>query len=336
MVIKNIAINGVGRIGKSVFRRFFEKEYENINLVAINLGESDIDAKLHLLKYDSVHGCFAEIDEIKNDEISVKGNPVKLITQRNINSIDWSSYRVDIVLECTGSFNSRGASYQHIKQGAKKVIVSAPCRDADKMVVYGVNHQNLINDDELISMGSCTTNCLAPIAKILDENLGIESGFMTTIHSYTNDQRIMDSGHNDLRRARAAAVSMIPTTTGAAKSIGLVLPNLKGKLDGSAIRVPTPNVSMIDLSFYSNKETSANEINQMVKQKVAAHYKGIVDTVEEPLVSIDFNHSTASAIFDVTETKVVNKKFCRVVAWYDNEWAFSCRMLDIANLIAKF
>ncbi len=336
MIRTNIAINGVGRIGKNVFRRFFEKEYKNLNLVAINLGESNIDAKLHLLKYDSVHGYFSGIDWIKNDEISVKGNRVKLITQRDINNINWSDYGVDIVLECTGSFNNREASYQHIKQGAKKVLVSAPCKNADKMIIYGVNHQNLESNDEVISVGSCTTNCLAPIAKILDENFGIESGFMTTIHSYTNDQRIIDSGHNDLRRARAAAVSMIPTTTGATKSIGLVLPNLKGKLDGAAIRVPTPNVSMIDLSFYSSKETSTDEINNIMKQEVATHYKGIVEIVEEPLVSIDFNHTIASAIFDITETKVINKRFCRVVAWYDNEWAFSCRMLETASLMAKF
>lgn len=332
----NIAINGIGRIGKAVFRRFFEEKYEKLNLVAINLGESNIDAKLHLLKYDSVHGYFAEIDEIKSNEIIVKGHSVKLITQKDISNINWGDYEVDIVLECTGSFNSREASYQHIKQGAKKVLISAPCQNADKMIIYGVNHQNLSDDDKVVSVGSCTTNCLAPIAKILDENLGIESGFMTTIHSYTNDQKIIDSGHKDLRRARAAGVSMIPTTTGAAKSIGLVLPNLKGKLDGAAIRVPIPNVSMIDLSFYANRETSSDEINQIIAQEAITYYKGIVDIVKEPLVSVDFNHTTASAIFDITETKVINKRFCRVVAWYDNEWAFSCRMLDIANLIADF
>ena len=336
MAMVNIAINGIGRIGKSIFRRFFEEKYENLNLVAINLGESDINAKLHLLKYDSVHGHFAGIDEIKDDEIIVKGNHVKLITQRDISNLNWKDYEVEIVLECTGSFNNRAASFQHIKQGAKKVIVSAPCKNSDKMIVYGVNHQNLNDNDKIVSAGSCTTNCLAPIAKMLDENLGIESGFMTTVHSYTNDQKIIDSGHKDLRRARAAGVSIIPTTTGAAKSIGLVLPNLKRKLDGAAIRVPTPNVSMIDLAFYSNKETSADEINQVIRQEIAMHYKGIVEIVEEPLVSVDFNHSTASAIFDMIETKVINKKFCRVVAWYDNEWAFSCRMLDIANLMVKF
>jgi glyceraldehyde 3-phosphate dehydrogenase len=332
---KNIAINGLGRIGKNVFRRFFEEGYEHLNLVAVNMGESNLDSKFHLLKHDSVHGHFSGIEKIENSKIFVRDSVVKIITERNIQAVDWNQYGAEIVLECTGSFNSKEKSYQHITQGAKKVIVSAPCKDADKMIVYGVNHQNLTSDDEVISIGSCTTNCLAPIAKILDEKLGIESGFMTTIHSYTNDQRIIDGGHGDLRRARAAAVSMIPTTTGAAKSIGLVLPNLKGKLDGAAIRVPTPNVSMIDLSFYSNKETSSDEINNIIKQEAAENYKGIVEIADEQLVSIDFNHTTASAIFDINETKVVNKRFCRVVAWYDNEWAFSCRMLEIANLMAQ-
>lgn len=332
---KNIAINGLGRIGKNVFRRFFEEKYEHLNLVAVNMGESNLDSKFHLLKHDSVHGHFSGIEKIENGKIFVRDAVVKIITERNIQAVDWNQYKAEIVLECTGSFNSKEKSYQHITQGAKKVIVSAPCKDADKMIVYGVNHQDLTDDDEVISIGSCTTNCLAPIAKILDEKLGIESGFMTTIHSYTNDQRIIDGGHGDLRRARAAAVSMIPTTTGAAKSIGLVLPNLKGKLDGAAIRVPTPNVSMIDLSFYSNKETSSDEINHIIKQEAAENYKGIVEIADEPLVSVDFNHTTASAIFDINETKVVNKRFCRVVAWYDNEWAFSCRMLEIANLMAQ-
>jgi glyceraldehyde 3-phosphate dehydrogenase len=332
---KNIAINGLGRIGKNVFRRFFEEKYENLNLVAVNLGESNIDSKLHLLKHDSVHGHFSGIEKIEDGEIFVRQTKVKIITERNIQAVDWNKYGVDMALECTGNFNSKEKSYQHINQGAKKVIVSAPCKDADKMIVYGVNHQILTPYDQVVSVGSCTTNCLAPIAKILDENFGIESGFMTTIHSYTNDQKIIDGGHDDLRRARAAAVSMIPTTTGAAKSIGLVLPNLKGKLDGAAIRVPTPNVSMIDLSFYASKETSVDEINYAIKQEAARNYRGIVDIATEPLVSIDFNHTTASAIFDTNETKVINKKFCRVVAWYDNEWAFSCRMLDVANLMAN-
>ncbi len=331
----NIAINGIGRIGKNIFRRFFEKEYENINLVAINLGESNIKSKLHLLKYDSIHGTFNAIDKIEDDKIFIKGQSIDIIKERDIKNINWKDYNVDLILECTGNFNSKELSLRHIERGAKKVLVSAPCKDADNMVVLGVNHDKLSSEDRVVSIGSCTTNCLVPIAKILDENLGIKSGFMTTIHSYTNDQRIIDGGHKDLRRARAAAMSIIPTTTGAAKSIGLILPNLKGKLDGAAVRVPTPNVSMIDLSFISNKDTSSIEINEIMRQNSKGNYKGIVEVAEDELVSIDFNHTTASAIFDVGETKVINKNFCRVVAWYDNEWAFSCRMLEIANLMAK-
>ena len=331
----NIAINGIGRIGKNIFRRFFEKEYENLNLVAINLGESNIKSKLHLLKYDSIHGTFNAIDKIEDDKIFVKGQSIDIIKERDITNINWKDYNVDLILECTGNFNSKELSLRHIERGAKKVLVSAPCKDADNMVVLGVNHDKLSSEDRVVSIGSCTTNCLAPIAKILDENFGIKSGFMTTIHSYTNDQRIIDGGHKDLRRARAASMSIIPTTTGAAKSIGLILPNLKGKLDGAAVRVPTPNVSMIDLSFISNKDISSIEINEIMRQNSKGNYKGIVEVAEDELVSIDFNHTTASAIFDVGETKVINKNFCRVVAWYDNEWAFSCRMLEIANLMAK-
>lgn len=331
----NIAINGIGRIGKNIFRRFFEKEYENLNLVAINLGESNIQSKLHLLKYDSIHGTFNDVDRIENDKIFVKGQSINIIKERNIKNINWKNHNVDLILECTGNFNSKELSLRHIERGAKKVLVSAPCKNADNMVVLGVNHDKLSSEDRVVSIGSCTTNCLAPIAKILDENFGIKSGFMTTIHSYTNDQRIIDGGHKDLRRARAAAMSIIPTTTGAAKSIGLILPNLKGKLDGAAVRVPTPNVSMIDLSFISNKDISSIEINEIMRQNSKGNYRGIVGVAEDELVSIDFNHTTASAIFDVSETKVINKNFCRVVAWYDNEWAFSCRMLEIANLMAK-
>ena len=331
----NIAINGIGRIGKNIFRRFFEKEYENINLVAINLGESNIKSKLHLLKYDSIHGTFNAIDKIEDDKIFIKGQSIDIIKERDIKNINWKDYNVDLILECTGNFNSKELSLRHIERGAKKVLVSAPCKDADNMVVLGVNHDKLSSEDRVVSIGSCTTNCLAPIAKILDENFGIKSGFMTTIHSYTNDQRIIDGGHKDLRRARAAAMSIIPTTTGAAKSIGLILPNLKGKLDGAAVRVPTPNVSMIDLSFISNKDVSSIEINEIMRQNSKRNYKGIVEVAEDELVSTDFNHTAASAIFDVGETKVINKNFCRVVAWYDNEWAFSCRMLEVANLMAK-
>ena len=331
----NFAINGVGRIGKNVLRRYIEGDYPNLNLVAVNFGASNIKSKLHLLKYDSLHGVFDSIDQIEEDKIIIKGKSIKIIKEHNLNNINWAQYNADLILECTGKFNNKELSSIHMKQGAKKVIVSAPCKDADKTVVFGVNHNILSSNDKIISISSCTTNCLAPIAKILDDNLGIKSGFMTTIHSYTNDQRIIDGGHKDLRRSRAAALSMIPTSTGAAKSIGLIIPHLNGKLDGAAIRVPTPNVSMIDFSFISNKESSDKEINDIVKKNAYSNYKNIVDIVEEKLVSIDFNHSTNSAIFDINETKVVNKNFCRIVSWYDNEWAFSCRMLDVANFIIK-
>lgn len=329
----NIAINGIGRIGKNVLRRFFEKGYKNLNLLAVNLGESDIQSKLHLLKYDSVHGIFNGIEKVEGDKIFIKGSSINLIKERDIKKINWKKYDVDLILECTGNFNSKKMSLQHIEQGAKKVLVSAPCKEADNTIVLGVNHDQISKEDRIISIGSCTTNCLVPIAKILDENFGIRSGFMTTIHSYTNDQRIIDGGHRDLRRARAAAMSIIPTTTGAAKSIGLILPNLKGKLDGAAVRVPTPNVSMIDLSFVSNKDVSSIEINEIMRENSKGNYKGIIEIIEDQLVSTDFNHTTASAIFDIMETKVINHNFCRVVAWYDNEWAFSCRMLEVANLM---
>ena len=332
----NIAINGIGRIGKNVFRRFFEKDYEHLNLVAINCGESNTQSKLHLLKYDSIHGNFYDIDRIEEDKICIKGQSITLIKESNVENIEWGKLDVDLVLECTGAFNTKMLSLQHIKKGAKKVLVSAPCYNADSTIVMGVNDDQISADDKVISISSCTTNCLAPIAKILDGSLGIKSGFVTAIHSYTNDQRIIDGGHKDLRRARASGISIIPTTTSAARSIGLILPNLKGKLDGSAVRVPTPNVSMIDFAFLSLKDTNSIQINNLIKYYSKEYYSGIVEFVEDQLVSVDFNHTTASAIFDINETKVMNNNFCRVVAWYDNEWAFSCRMLEVANLLGKY
>ena len=330
----NIGVNGLGRIGKNVLRRFFEKSYQNLNLVAINIGKSNVESKLHLLKYDSVHGIFKDIDYIQNDKISIKGSIVHLIKENNIQNINWSKYNITIVLECTGRFNDKILSTQHIDHSVKKVVVSALCKNADKTIIMGVNQKSLSVDDKIVSVGSCTTNCFAPIAKILDRKLNIQSGFVTTIHSYTNDQRIIDASHHDIRRARAAALSIIPTTTSVAKAIEIVLPSFQGKLDGASIRVPTPNVSMIDFTFISGKNTSPLEINNIFKRITANDYKGIVTIVQGKMVSIDFNHMSESAIVDANETKVVNKNFCRIVAWYDNEWAFSCRMLEVANLMA--
>jgi len=330
----NFAINGAGRIGKSVMRRYFEGRYRHLNLVAINFGEDHLESKLSLLKHDSVHGFFDGIERIEKDMLFIRGKGIKIIQEQDINRINWNELGVELVLECTGKFNNKALASQHLHQGAKKIIVSAPCKDSDKTVVFGINHDDIEEEHKIISVGSCTTNCLVPIMKILDDNLNIESGFMTTIHSYTNDQCIIDSGHKDIRRSRAAALSIIPTSTGISELIDIIIPRLKNKIGASSIRVPTPNVSMIDFSFNSNKNTSKDEINSIVRN-AKKNYQDVVDITEEKLVSIDFNHTTQSAIFDLNETRVINGNFCRVVAWYDNEWAFSCRVLDVANFIVK-
>ena len=326
-----IAINGLGRIGRCILRAIFESQRQNeFEIVAVN-GPASIEEHVHLLKYDSVHGIFIGDIVAENNHIIINGHRIKLQQERDLKKLDWQN--VDILLECTGRFNDKREALAHIESGkAKKVIVSAPCAGADSVIVYGVNNQALHSDHQVISIGSCTTNCLAPIAKILNDHIGIESGFMTTIHSYTNDQRILDGSHKDLRRARAAGLSMIPSSTGAAKALGLVLPELAGKLDGSAVRVPTPNVSMIDLCFAANRDTSIDEINQLIREQANGSMKNIVEVAAAPLVSTDFNHNPHSAIFDPFETKVINKRFCRVIAWYDNEWGFSNRMLDVAKL----
>ncbi len=326
----NIAINGLGRIGRCVLRAIFELKRQNeFNIISVN-GPASIEEHAHLLKYDSVHGIFPGEISFKDNQLIINDKKIPLQQERDLNKLNWQN--VDILLECTGKFNDKAASLNHITiAGAKKVIVSAPCKDADATIVYGVNNGALKAENQVISIGSCTTNCLAPIAKVLNDNISIEAGFMTTIHSYTNDQRILDGSHKDLRRARSAATSIIPTSTGAAKALGLVLPELAGKLDGAAVRVPTPNVSMIDLCFTASRDTSIEEINQLI----AVNSNNVLAVAPAKLVSIDFNHNTHSSIFDPFETKVVNKRFCRVVAWYDNEWAFSCRMLDVAKLFAK-
>ncbi len=328
--MKKVAINGFGRIGRCVLRAYFENlsAYEkDFEIVAIN-DLTPIETNVHLLKHDSVHGHFNGTVEIKDNAMIINGKEIKVFSERDANNLPWKDMGVEVVMECTGIFNSKEKAQPHFNAGAKKVILSAPAKDDTKTVVMGVNTQDLLASDTIISNGSCTTNCLAPIAKILDRELGIVKGHMTTIHAYTNDQRTVDCAHNDLRRARCAGVSMIPTSTGAAKAVGLVLPQLKGKLDGVSIRVPTPDVSFVDLSFEAGRDTTVEEINEIIKKAAEGELKGILRTESEPLVSIDFTHDKHSSIFDLSQTKVLGENFVRVGAWYDNEWGFSNRMLD--------
>lgn len=331
-----VAINGFGRIGRNVLRAAAEANRTDIEFVAINdLGP--IDTTAHLLKWDSVHGPFPGDVKVTGDSIDIGQGPVKVLAERDPAKLPWGDMGIDIVMECTGIFSAKEKAITHINDaGAKKVLVSAPSSGADLTVVYGVNHDQLSADHQVVSNASCTTNCLAPFAKVLHNLCGIDSGFMTTIHAYTADQRIQDMPHSDLRRARAGALSMIPTSTGAAKAVGLVLPELDGKLDGTAIRVPTPNVSLVDLKFIPGRETSADEINAAMKNAADNELKGVLGVTDEPLVSIDFNHNPNSSTFDVSGTKVVDGKLVRVISWYDNEWGFSNRMLDTANAMAKF
>lgn len=331
-----IAINGLGRIGRCVTRAIFEDpKYSHIELVALN-GPAPAETHKHLLKYDSIHGRFTKSVEIGEDSLIIDGKNVKLFGERDPKKLPWKDLKIDAVLECTGRFTKYDDALQHIEAGAKKVILSAPSKDEEvRTIVFGVNNEMLQAEDKILSVGSCTTNCLGPVAKALNDAIGIEKGFMTTIHAYTNDQNIVDNSHKDLRRARACAMSMIPTSTGAAKAIGLVLPELKGKLDGGAIRVPTSNVSMVDLSFVSKKETTVEEVNNALRNAAADKMKDVLQVVDEPLVSIDFNHTDYSSFFDATQTKVMGGNFVKVASWYDNEWSFSLRMLDITSLAIK-
>jgi glyceraldehyde 3-phosphate dehydrogenase len=331
--VVKIAINGLGRIGRCVLRAACEYNFDDIEIVALN-GPAAIEDHIHLLKYDSVQGIFPHEIKADNDHIVIGNRRMKLTHERDINNLDWSG--VDIVLECTGRFNKREEAAKHLARGARKVMVSAPCDGADSTIVFGVNNDALQPENEVISIGSCTTNCLAPVAKIISDNIGISSGFMTTIHSYTGDQNILDGSHRDRRRARAAAVSMVPTSTGAAKALGLVIPELSGKLDGSAVRVPTPNVSLVDLCFMANRETSKQELNELFMQYANGQMHNVLGTSSDKLVSVDFVHNPLSSIVDLDETKIVNNNFCRVVSWYDNEWGFSVRMLDVARLWSKY
>ncbi len=325
-----IAINGYGRIGRNILRAHYEGgKRHDIQFVALNdLGDAKTNA--HLTKYDTAHGKFPGTVTVDGDNLVVNGDKIRVCAQRNPAELPWKELKVDVVLECTGLFNSKAKTAGHIEAGAKKVIISAPGdKDVDATVVYGVNHQILKASHTVISNASCTTNCLAPMAKALHDRIGIESGLMTTIHAYTNDQVLTDVYHSDLRRARSATMSMIPTKTGAAAAVGLVLPELNGKLDGFSIRVPTINVSLVDLSFVAKRATSVDEVNKAVKEASESALKGILEYTSELLVSIDYNHNPASSIFDSTLTKVSGGTLVKVCSWYDNEWGFSNRMLDV-------
>ena len=329
-----IAINGFGRIGRNILRAFSENPRNDLEVIAINdLGPVQTNA--HLLKYDSVHGRFGSEIEITDNSIDIGHGPIAVTAIRNPAELPWKD--VDIVLECTGFFTERATAAQHLENGAARVIVSAPCKDADKTIVYGVNHGALSNQDIVISTASCTTNCLAPVAQVLNDSIGLKRGFMTTIHSYTGDQPTLDTMHKNLYRARSAALNMIPTTTGAARAVGLVMPDLLGKLDGVSIRVPTPNVSCVDLTFEASRDTTINEINAAFEAAAAeGTLKGVLGTTNEPLVSMDFNHDSRSSIVALDQTKVMEGTMCRILSWYDNEWGFSNRMLDTATQMAKF
>ena len=333
MAVK-VAINGFGRIGRNVLRAIAESGRTDIEVVAINdLGPVETNA--HLLRFDSVHGRFPGVVKVEGDTIDVGAGPIKVTAVRDPHELPHAALGVDIALECTGLFTSREKAAAHLKAGAKRVLISAPGEKADLTVVFGVNHLKLTPEHLVVSNASCTTNCLAPVAKVLNDAIGIETGFMTTIHSYTGDQPTLDTYHKDLYRARAAALSMIPTSTGAAKAVGLVLPELNGKLDGAAIRVPTPNVSVVDFKFVASRETSPDEITEAVKRAAAAELKGILGFTESPNVSADFNHDSHSSIFHVDQTRVIDKTFVRVVSWYDNEWGFSNRMIDTSVAMGK-
>lgn len=328
-----VAINGFGRIGRLVARAIMERPDCGLELVAIN-DLADADANALLFGFDSVHGRFPGEVTSDGDSISVNGKKIAVTSERDPGNLPHGEMGIDIVLECTGFFQSKEAAQPHIDAGAKRVLISAPAKNVDQTVVYGVNHDVLTSSDVIVSNASCTTNCLAPVAKVLNDAVGIERGFMTTIHSYTNDQRMLDQMHSDMRRARAGAVNMIPTTTGAARAVGLVLPELNGKLDGSSIRVPTPNVSLVDLVFTPNRDTSVEEINAALKAAADGPMNGVLVFEDKPLVSSDFNHQPASSSVDSLETTVMDGKLVRVVSWYDNEWGFSNRMLDTAGVMA--
>ncbi|MDD9907682.1 MAG: type I glyceraldehyde-3-phosphate dehydrogenase [Rhodospirillaceae bacterium] len=329
-----VAINGFGRIGRLVLRAAMESGRDDIEFVGVNdLGPVDTNA--HLVKYDSVHGVFPGDVSTGEDWMDLGRGKIKVTAERDPTKLPWGELGVDIAMECTGIFTSRDQAAMHIEAGAKRVLVSAPASGADLTVVYGVNHEELSADHTVVSNASCTTNCLAPVAHVLHQAVGIDRGFMTTVHAFTGDQATVDTLHSDLRRARSASQSLIPTSTGAAKAVGLVLPELAGKLDGTAIRVPTPNVSLVDLKFDASRETDAAEINGAIQQAAGGALKGVLETSDAPLVSVDFNHNQASSTFDLTQTQVIDGRLVRVLSWYDNEWGFSNRMSDTAVAMGK-
>ncbi|MCB2129419.1 MAG: type I glyceraldehyde-3-phosphate dehydrogenase [Rhodobacteraceae bacterium] len=331
MAVK-VAINGFGRIGRNVLRAIIESGRKDIEVIAINdLGPVETNA--HLLRFDSVHGRFPAEVTTTATTIDVGRGPIEVTALRNPADLPWSD--VDVVMECTGIFTSKEASQAHLDNGSSRVLISAPGKDVDKTIVYGVNHDTLTRNDTVVSNASCTTNCLSPVAKVLNDSIGITKGFMTTIHSYTGDQPTLDTMHKDLYRARAAALSMIPTSTGAAKAVGLVLPELNGKLDGVAIRVPTPNVSVVDFVFEASRDTSVEEINTAIRTAAGGNLKGILAFTDQPNVSSDFNHDPHSSIFHMDQTKVLDRRMCRILTWYDNEWGFSNRMADTAVAMGK-
>jgi glyceraldehyde 3-phosphate dehydrogenase len=329
-----VAINGFGRIGRNVLRAIVEAGRHDIEVVAVN-DLAPVETNAHLLRFDSVHGRFPGEVKVEGDSISCGNGKIKVTAVKDPSQLPWRELGVDVALECTGIFTSKEKAATHLKAGARRVLISAPADGADLTVVYGVNHDKLTKDHLVVSNASCTTNCLAPVAKVLNDAIGIDKGFMTTIHAYTNDQPSLDQVHKDLYRARAAAISMIPTSTGAAKAVGLVLPELSGKLDGVAIRVPTPNVSVVDFKFVAKRTTTKDEVNGAVKRAADQQMKGILGYTNQPNVSIDFNHDPHSSVFHMDQTKVMDGTFVRVMSWYDNEWGFSNRMADTAVAMGK-
>ncbi|ETA51425.1 type I glyceraldehyde-3-phosphate dehydrogenase [Ponticoccus alexandrii] len=326
-----VGINGFGRIGRCTLAHIVESARNDVQVVKIN-APGPLETHAHLLRYDSVHGRFPGTVSVKDKSIDLGRGPIDVMSSYELDALDWDG--CDVVLECTGQFNDGSKADAHLRRGAKSVLISAPAKNVQRTVVYGVNHREMVKGEVMISNGSCTTNCLAPLAKVLDEAIGIESGIMTTIHSYTGDQPTLDRRHADLYRARAAAMAMIPTSTGAAKALGEVLPNLKGKLDGSAVRVPTPNVSAVDLTFVAKRDVTEANVNEVVAEAAAGRMGAVLSYDPEPKVSIDFNHTTHSSIFAPDQTKVVGR-LVRVLAWYDNEWGFSARMADVAGTMGR-
>ena len=329
-----LAINGFGRIGRLTLRALIDRKLNDVEIVAVNdLGA--VESNLHLFKYDSVHGTFNDHITKTSNKVKIGNYDIDFLSEANPNNLNWDKLNIDLVVECTGIFTKREDAQKHLNSGSKKVLISAPATDPDITVVYGINHGSIKNDHKIISNGSCTTNCLAPLAFLIEKNLGIDSGYMTTVHSVTGDQNTIDTLHKDLRRARNSLISIIPTSTGAARAVSEVLPDLKGKIDGSAIRVPTVNVSLVDFKFFSKKETTEEVLNNIFIEAEKSSFMNVIQTTSEPLVSNDFNHNPNSSIVDLKETKVINKKFCRILAWYDNEWGFSNRLVDVISTLSE-